>query len=788
MNTTLKIVGRILRKRLQQSDLKEMLGSLGDTGRETLIEQMSDILSKAAVFFEISQKLNDSLSLDTVLQRVMEVTNEAMNTERSTIFLHDRDTSELFSRVAIGELAHEIRIPRAAGIAGSVFMSGEAIIIDDAYSDSRFNRDVDLQTGFHTRNILCAPVRSRAGESIGVIQLLNKRSGDFTRDDLNLLESITAMSATALQNVLLFEEVRRIREEESRLLEVTTAISTELHLEPLLFKIMQATTEILDADRSTLFMHDREHDELWSLVAQGTGSAEIRLPSSRGIAGSVFTTGETINIEDAYEDSRFNPEVDRKTGYRTHSILCMPVVNKEGVRMGAIQVLNKRGGPFTNLDEKRLRAFSAQASIAIENAKLFDQVLNIKNYNESILESMSNGVLTLGANGRVVKCNAALTRIMGEMSVDILGKSADEVFNGPNGWVAESAFHAMETVTPEISMDTEIFLSDGRGASVNLNAVPLKSIKGEMIGSMLVFEDITNEKRLKGTMARYMTKEVADRLLEEGSESVLGGQLREATVLFSDIRNFTTISEKLGPRKTVSMLNSYFTGMVDIIFHHGGILDKYIGDALLAVFGTPFSSGMDADKAVQAAVDMVRTLGDFNASSEFTCELGAPLSIGIGISTDEILVGNIGSLKRMDYTVIGDGVNLASRLEGANKYFGTNILVGERTWQQLKGDFLCRQIDRIQVKGKTMPVGVYEVLDYHDSKTFPGVSEVIELYGQGMSRYHQRDFAAGADFFRKALEIHPGDTASEIYLERCSHFAGSAPPSDWDGTWVMKDK
>lgn len=768
--------------------MKELLSSLGASDQEMLIDQMSDILGKAAVFFEITQRLNDSLSLEVVLQRVIEVTNEAMNTERSTLFLHDRENGELFSQIALGGLTSEIRIPTTAGIAGTVFTSGEPIIIDDAYSDSRFNQKVDLETGFRTRNILCAPIRAKSGEILGVIQLLNRKTGNFNRDDLALLEAITSLSATALQNVMLFEEVRRIREEETRLLEVTTAISTELQLEPLLFKIMQTTTEILDADRSTLFMHDHESGELWSLVAQGTGSAEIRIPSDKGIAGSVFTTGTSVNIPDAYQDSRFNPEVDRRTGYHTRSILCIPVVNKEGTRIGAIQVLNKRGGPFTTIDEKRLRAFAAQASIAIENAKLFDQVLNIKNYNESILESLSNGVVTIAADGRIVKLNGAARRILGPMASSAMDSNAADIFTGPNSWVSEAAASAVETGIANLSMDTEIFLEGNRSASLNLNTVPLKSVKDQIIGSMLVFEDITNEKRLKGTMARYMTKEVAERLLEEGSDTVLGGQIQEATVLFSDIRSFTTISERLGPKNTVSMLNSYFTRMVDIIFGLGGILDKYIGDAILAVFGTPFSSDRDADHAVRAAVEMVTGLGQFNSTSEYSTLIGEPLRIGIGISTDEILVGNIGSMKRMDYTVIGDGVNLASRLEGANKFFGSNILISERTRTQLKDDFICRLVDRTRVKGKTLPVGIFEVLDYHDENTFPNMREVLDLYEAGMGLYISRDFRKAASRFGEALFLNPGDGPSQVYQTRCRNFIASPPADDWDGCWAMTEK
>jgi len=174
------------------------------------------------------------------------------------------------------------------------------------------------------------------------------------------------------------EELIRAKEEEVQLLEMTTELSFELNLMKLLEKIMNTTKELLSADRCTLFLTDETTNELWSQVAQGMETTEIRFPSHLGIAGSVFTSGQTVNIPDAYSDDRFNPAFDKKTGYRTRSILCMPVMNKSGKTIGVTQVLNKKGGPFAKIDERRLKAFSAQASIALENAKLFEDILDMR--------------------------------------------------------------------------------------------------------------------------------------------------------------------------------------------------------------------------------------------------------------------------------------------------------------------------------------------------------------------------------------------------------------------------
>jgi len=282
-----------------------------------------------------------------------------------------------------------------------------------------------------------------------------------------------------------------------------------------------------------------------------------------------------------------------------------------------------------------------------------------------------------------------------------------------------------------------------------------------------------------------MTKEVADKLLESG-EAMLGGNIQEATVLFSDMRDFTSIAERLGARKTVAMLNEYFTVMVDCIFHAHGILDKYIGDALLAVFGAPFIGDRDADHAVEAAIEMVRALQLLNAKRARAGE--GQLQMGVGINTDEILTGNIVSIKRMDYTCIGDGVNLASRLERLNKHFRTNIIISEHTLRRLKGQYTTRRLDRIRVKGKSEPVTIYEVLDYLDLAQHPQLAEAIGLFESGLDLFQERRWEEAEAKLEQVLELSPDDTAAHIYLSRAQRHREMPPPDDWDGVWVMETK
>jgi adenylate cyclase len=391
------------------------------------------------LLLEVTRRMAGYGTLDQVLQALVEMTTTELNAERGSLFLNDPDTNELYSRVAQGNIQREIRILNTSGVAGYVYTAGEALIIHDAYADDRFNRSIDEQTGFTTRNILCVPIKTVKGEIIGVAQTLNKRTGKFTKQDLNLLEAMTSQGTLALQSAQFIERMQSIRRQEMEFIDVVSEVTADIKLGSLLQKVMGEATRLLNAERSTLFLNDEKTSELWSEVGQGLESVQIRLPNHLGIAGAVFTSGKAINIPYAYADLRFNPAFDKKTGYFTRSILCVPIVNKHGKVIGVTQVLNKRGGPFTGEDESRLRAFTAQISIALENAKLFADVQNMKNYNEAMLESMSNAVITLDESEKIATCNAAGLRILRVTPAQILQKPAAEFFAGSNAWVQESS-------------------------------------------------------------------------------------------------------------------------------------------------------------------------------------------------------------------------------------------------------------------------------------------------------------------------------------------------------------
>ncbi len=405
---------------------------------------------------------------------------------------------------------------------------------------------------------------------------------------------------------------------------------------------------------------------------------------------------------------------------------------------------------------------------------------------------MSSGVITLDADGKVVKANQAASLLLTGVSHDGDLEAISRVMEEPkNEWLKDSVNRVMEMGESDVAMDTDLWIPTHGSASeispmsVNVSVVPLTNNNETNIGCLMLVEDITVEKRLRGTMARYMTKELADKLLDEG-EHVLGGTLQRASVFFSDIREFTAISEHLGAQETVAMLNEYFSIMVDIILERGGILDKYIGDAMMAVFGVPFTQKDDADNAVRAGIAMLRALGDLN---QYRMERGLPsIKVGIGINTDDIVSGNIGSIKRMDYTVIGDGVNLAARLEGATKFYHSPILISEYTVNELRQEYLLRDVDRIRVKGKQEPIGVYAVLDHRVDLSREQLQRLLELHHMGLEWYRSKEWSKAIRAFGEVRDKFPGDALSRLYMERCLHFQDHPPPSDWDGVWVLQAK
>lgn len=286
--------------------------------------------------------------------------------------------------------------------------------------------------------------------------------------------------------------------------------------------------------------------------------------------------------------------------------------------------------------------------------------------------------------------------------------------------------------------------------------------------------------RTRRAFAHYLADDVIEELLETPGALTPGGARRELTVLFSDIRGFTTLSEELSPEELVRFLNGYLTPMTRAVLERGGYLDKYVGDAIMAVFGAPVPYDDHGTRALLAALEMHRRLADVPRPRG-----GARVAAGVGINTGDMIVGNMGSLERFDYTVIGDAVNLASRLEGLTKGYGVFCVVGDATRRAASPQLAFREIDLVRVKGRSAPVAIHELLSGPDHAIARYAH--LERFEEGIGAWRAGDFATARRAFAGFLEDNPDDSVAALYLARLDEL-GAAPPPDWDGVFTHREK
>ncbi|NOX89340.1 MAG: CHASE2 domain-containing protein [Calditrichaeota bacterium] len=294
------------------------------------------------------------------------------------------------------------------------------------------------------------------------------------------------------------------------------------------------------------------------------------------------------------------------------------------------------------------------------------------------------------------------------------------------------------------------------------------------------------KKVLRGVFAHYVPEKVIQEIISHPEKLSLGGEERVVTVLFSDVAGFTTLSESVKPGELVALLNEYLTAMTDIILKHNGIIDKFEGDAIMAEFGVPVPFEDHPKAACLSALEMQQKLRQLRY--KWKKENKPQLYARIGINTGEMVVGNMGSNTVFDYTVIGDHVNLGSRLEGANKLYKTQIMVSSFTYDAVKDDFIFRPLDLIRVKGKSKPVQVYELIGTLDTKYTDQFLEMLDLFNQGLISYRLQQWDLAIESFKQCLHLVPEDGPSHLYIERCNYLMENPLPPDWDGVWELKEK
>jgi adenylate cyclase len=307
-----------------------------------------------------------------------------------------------------------------------------------------------------------------------------------------------------------------------------------------------------------------------------------------------------------------------------------------------------------------------------------------------------------------------------------------------------------------------------RHASRVIEIENLSSAIADMAGGLAAFR-------------KYIPADLVRMLVSEGVEPRPGGSIKVLTVMFSDIAGFTGLSERLGDQ-IIPLLSSYLDTMSREVSSHGGTIDKFIGDAVMAFWGAPATNAQHAVDGCRAALACQRALRE----SGLTDDSGRPLRVRVGINSGDMLVGNIGSDLRLNYTVIGDAVNVASRLEGANKEYGTDIIIGEET-RRLAGELIeVREIDRLMVYGRAGGIAIYELLGMSETAAAP--AEWVALYESGLAAYRAREFVAAINAFQKVVDSRPLDRPAQMMVERCRQYLASPPADDWEATSAMETK
>ncbi len=715
--------------------------------------------------------------INTILTNI----TQAVDAERSTVFLINDAEQTLDSLVSQGIEDNLISMPTNSGIAGRCAQQGRPEVVNDVSQNKYFNAYFDEITGYNTQKVVCVPIRNEAQEVIGVIQSLNKREGDFNQRDVTILQSFSDAVALAIKNANLYASAEAIKNDIATLLRVSSSINSKLDLSSLIEMIITKASEITRSDRSSFFLLDQEEDVLWTKFGEGLGTQIIK--TRKGLAYNVAKSRQPLIENNPYSNPNFDQSVDRKMGYRTNSIISIPVFNASREVIGVIQSINKREGDFTTQDLFILNGFASQISVAIQNSTLFEEISTIKNYLDILFENLDNGILTIEKDGRVKTVNKRCCDILGIEAEQLIGRDYRDLASAYYDFLAYTDY-TMRSGEKFEKLNIESTNLHNKKLVLNFNALPMKNPEGESIGVINVIRDITSEERVKENLNRYLPQHVINEIINNDDLSLFNGKYTRCSILFSDLRNFTSLTEKLEAIEVVNFLNRYFDVMVDYVSEHNGVLDKLIGDAIMATFGIPYNTDQDADNALRAGVGMIRNLHRVGDITHLKYQLG----MGIGIATGDVIAGNIGSTKRFEYTVIGDAVNLASRLEGLTKFYGVQILVCEDTYQQLSGAYHWRELDCIKAKGKDEPVTIYTLASLPGQQPGDDKQRLLDFYAEGLQLYRQQDFQAAGRAFKKALLFDEQDRPSQLFLERCTEFKACPPPKGWDGTWQFTKK
>ncbi len=488
------------------------------------------------------------------------------------------------------------------------------------------------------------------------------------------------------------------------LLDITNELNSFDQISVLLQEILVKSCAVLNASSGLILIEDDNSDVLHIGADFNIDISVLKgliFNKRKGFINDINTTRKALNLN--IEQDSFLSKTLCKFA------LIAPLLEKKNL-VGVIVLFDKESrkglSPFHDADANMLSAIATQASVAYNNIKLIENIKEAKTFNDNVMQSIVTGVFTTNLMGEINHINRAATAIINIEKEYVLGNHYEYVFESNETVTQLITKCELESAT--LSESQVLLECNGKSTTVNISVSPLMNDLNEPIGSVVAMEDLSNIDKLKSTFKKYVSKQIVDQLLENDEMLNLGGQEQDATILFSDIRGFTSMSETMAPNEVVETLNDYFNLMIEIIFKYNGTLDKIIGDALMVIYGAPNATLQDTENAVLTAIEMQEKLIQFN--QDRIINLKQPIKIGIGINRGKVISGNIGSKQQMNFTVIGDSVNLASRL--CSIAASDEIIVSDAVWKKVKHlkSFKSKKLNPVKVKGKVKPIEIKEIL------------------------------------------------------------------------------
>jgi PAS domain S-box-containing protein len=490
-------------------------------------------------------------------------------------------------------------------------------------------------------------------------------------------------------------------------------VNSTLEIDEVLQIVMDTIVRLTEAERGFLMLRD-ERGEMVSRIARNWEQESINQSEfaiSRSIVERVTSSGEAILTTNAREDPRFGGQ-ESIIAFNLRSILCVPLMVKNDI-IGVIYTDNRiRSGIFSESERDLLIAFANQAAVAIENARLFsslkrtlEEVTELKNLMDDVFASIVSGVITADVQDQITLCNRAAASILGQSSAEIVGRKLEEIIPTFASDIQPHMNSVRDSEQPIVGLELSHILPQRGHVDWHLNLSPLKDAGQKTQGVAIVLDDLTERKRLEAQrklFERMVSPAVINQL--DPNSLQLGGKRGDITVLFADVRGFTSFSETLEPEKLVSILNRYLGAMADAVLSQEGTIDKFMGDAIMSWFNAPVPQKDHTLRAVKAALAIREAFE--NLYKELPKE--SHLFFGAGIHYGDAVLGLIGTEKRLEYTAISDSVNTAKRLQENSAK--NQIIISREAYARVQDEVEAKPIAPVAAKGKTQPLEVYEVV------------------------------------------------------------------------------